>query len=80
MSPVESLIRLVCGFKQATLRRNMAPDPRLDPAVAQSRAAAGELSVGSLALFLGRAHFGCVATVLPDVSRGLSKQVTSMLF
>lgn len=56
----------------------MAPDPRLDPAVAQSRAAAGELRVGGRALFLGRAHFGCVATVLPDVSRGLSKQVTSI--
>ncbi|BDA46451.1 5'-3' exoribonuclease 1 [Coccomyxa sp. Obi] len=68
---------LLCPI-QATLRRNMAPDPRLDPAVAQSRAAAGELSVGSRALFLGRAHFGCVATVLPDVSRGLSKQAMEL--
>lgn len=66
--------------EQATLRRNMAPDPRLDPATAQGRADAGQLQVGSRALFLGRAYFGCLATVLPDVSRGLSKQVTSFFF
>lgn len=54
----------------------MAPDPRLDPATAQGRAGAGQLEVGSRALFLGRAYFGCIATVLPDVSRGLSKQVS----
>ncbi len=58
----------------------MAPDPRLDPATAQGRADAGQLQVGSRALFLGRAYFGCLATVLPDVSRGLSKQVTSFFF
>jgi hypothetical protein len=54
----------------------MAPDPRLDPATAQGRAGAEQLEVGSRALFLGRAYFGCIATVLPDVSRGLSKQVS----
>jgi hypothetical protein len=60
---------------QATLRRNIAPDPRLDPEQARDRAGALELAVGSQAVFLGRSYFGCLATVLPDASRGLSKKV-----
>ena len=59
---------------QATLRHNKAEDPRLDPAAARARLGAAELRVGDQALFLGKTHFGCLATVLPDVSRGLSKQ------
>lgn len=64
-----------CCWEQATLRRNTAPDPRMDPAAVQGQAGSGQLQVGSRALFLGRAYFGCIATVLPDVSKGLSKQV-----
>ena len=60
---------------QATLRHNKAEDPRLDAAAVQAKLGAEELTVGARALFLGRTHFGCLATVLPDVSRGLSKQV-----
>lgn len=60
---------------QATLRRNVAPDPRLDPQAAAARLGALEFKPGSQALFLGRAHYGCVATVLPAASPGLSKQV-----
>ena len=61
---------------QATLRHNKAEDPRLDAAAVQAKTGPRELAVGDCALFLGRTHFGCLATVLPDVSRGLSKQVT----
>ena len=59
---------------QATLRRNVAPDPRLEPKAAAARLGALEFRPGSQALFLGRAHYGCVATVLPSASPGLSKQ------
>ena len=31
--------------------------------------------VGQQGLFLGRAYYGCVATVLPSVSAGLSRKV-----
>lgn len=33
-------------------------------------------AVGQKAIFLGRAYYGCVATILPDVSAGLSRKVT----
>ena len=59
---------------QATLRHNKAEDPRLDPEAVRAKLGAVKLAVGSQALFLGKTHFGCLATVLPEVSRGLSKQ------
>lgn len=67
--------RLGGTILQATLRRNIAPDPRLDPEQARASLSSTGLSVNSEAIFLGRSYFGCVATILPDVSRGLSKQV-----
>lgn len=63
---------------QATLRRNVAPDPRLDPAAAAARLGALDFKAGSEALFLGRAHYGCVAAVLPSASLGLTKQVCTL--
>ena len=63
-----------CPF-QATLRRNTNSDPRLDPEAASRKLGDLQLSVGSKAIFIGRSHFGCVATVIPEASRGLSKQV-----
>ena len=35
--------------------------------------------VGQRAIFLGRAYYGCVATVLPDVSAGLTRKVGLLL-
>jgi len=66
---------------QATLRRNTNPDPRLDPEAAKKKLGDMQLTAGSKAIFVGRSHFGCVATIIPDASRGLSKQVqlTSLL-
>ena len=64
---------------QATLRRNTNPDPRLDPEAAKKRLGDLQLTVGSKAIFVGRSHFGCVATIIPDASRGLSKQVQQTL-
>ena len=60
---------------QATLRRNTNSDPRLDPEAAKKKLGDLQLSVGSKAIFIGRSHFGCVATVIPEASKGLSKQV-----
>ncbi len=64
---------------QATLRRNVAPDPRLDPAAAAARLGALDFKPGGEALFLGRAHYGCAATVLPSASLGLNKQARAIL-
>ena len=38
-------------------------DPRTDPELATTRLAAIRLRPGDQALFLGRAHYGCVATL-----------------
>ena len=62
------------ALAQATLRRNVAPDPRLDPAAAAARLGALDFKPGGEALFLGRAHYGCAVTVLPSASLGLNKQ------
>ena len=40
-----------------------AQDPRTDPEAAAARLASVKLQAGDQALFLGRAHYGCVATV-----------------
>ncbi len=60
---------------QATLRRNPTPDPRFDPAAVSAALSGLQFQPGSLALFLGRQYYGCVATVLPGVSAGLDKKV-----
>ena len=60
---------------QATLRRNPAPDLRQDAtAMAQLR---GGLSFeeGQHVLFLGTAHYGCLARILPAQYAGLNQQV-----
>ena len=67
--------RCVVVTVQATLRRNPAPDPRLDPGLVAQQAGAVSFEEGQRVLFLGRAHYGCLATVLPAASAGLSKQV-----
>ena len=60
---------------QASLRRNPAPDPRRDPASVGSQLGALKFETGQKALFLGRAYYGCVATILPPVTAGLSRKV-----
>lgn len=64
------------AFPQVSLRRNPAPDPRLEAALAAGGAAA-DLPPGSRALFVGRAYYGCAATVLPPASAGFSRKVSS---
>ena len=57
-----------------TLRRNPSPDPRTDAALGAGLASP-ELKEGSQALFLGRAHYGCLATLLPPNTVGLTRKV-----
>ncbi|DBA92644.1 TPA: hypothetical protein ACH3X1_002861 [Trebouxia sp. C0004] len=59
---------------QASLRRNPAPDPRRDPSSVGSQLGALKFETGQKALFLGRAYYGCVATVLPPVTAGLTRK------
>ena len=63
-------------MQQATLRRNPAPDPRRDPSAVGVQLGALKYEVGQKGLFLGRTHYGCLATVLPSVSPGLSRKVS----
>jgi 5'-3' exoribonuclease 1 len=76
--PVEGLTRALDGTVekrfakteaayplQLTLRRNPAPDPRFSPGAAGAELAGLALEPGARAVFLGRAYYGCVATVLP---------------
>lgn len=65
---------------QASLRRNPAPDPRFDPSAMENALGPLTFEVGQKAIFLGRAYYGCVATVLPDVSAGLTRKVSSLMF
>lgn len=62
---------------QASLRRNPAPDPRRDPSSVGSQLGALKFETGQKALFLGRAYYGCVATILPPVTAGLTRKVCS---
>ena len=64
---------LVCHL-QVVLRQNPSPDPRTNAAL-RAGLASPELQEGSLALFLGRAHYGCVATLLPPSTAGLNRLV-----
>ena len=66
--------REIRSYTQVTLRRNPSPDPRTDAALAAGLASP-QLVEGASALFLGRAHYGCVATVLPPNTVGLTRQV-----
>ncbi|KAA6417737.1 MAG: 5 -3 exoribonuclease 1, partial [Trebouxia sp. A1-2] len=64
---------------QASLRRNPAPDPRRDPSTVGSQLGALKFETGQKALFLGRAYYGCVATVLPPVNAGLTRKGSKVL-
>ena len=60
---------------QATLRRNPAPDLRQD-ATAMAQLHGGlSFEEGQQVLFLGTAHYGCLARVLPAQYAGLNQQV-----
>ena len=75
--PVEGLVRALDGSVEKRfgrkelavppsliLRTNPAPSPRLDAAAAAAAAQAAGLEPGAQALFLGRAHYGALCTVL----------------
>lgn len=62
---------------QATLRRNVAmKDPRFDPELAAAVHASTQFKVGDKALFVARSNYGALATVLPNPSTGLSREVS----
>ena len=60
---------------QLVVRRNPSPDPRFQPETATASLVSYDFKPGARALFLGRSHYGCMATVLPDASAGLTKKV-----
>ena len=60
---------------QLVVRRNPSPDPRFQPETAAASLVSYDFRPGSRALFLGRSHYGCMATILPDASAGLTKKV-----
>ena len=77
--PVDGLVRAVDGSVEKrwsaeelavppalALRKNPAPDARLDPVAAAAAASALGWPPGSRALFLGRAYYGAPAFVLPS--------------
>jgi 5'-3' exoribonuclease 1 len=85
--PCEGLVRQVDGTiekrfakKEVTypmelvVRRNPSPDPRFQPETATASLVSYDFKPGARALFLGRSHYGCMATVLPDASAGLTKK------
>lgn len=61
--------------EQLVVRRNPSPDPRFQPETVTSSLVSYDFKPGARALFLGRSHYGCVATILPDASAGLTKKV-----
>lgn len=50
-------------------------DPRFDPEMAAAVYASTQFKVGDKALFVARSNYGALATVLPNPSVGLSKEV-----
>lgn len=85
--PLEGLIRQVDGTVekrfgkkevlyplQVTLRRNPSPDPRYQPESVADAFSSLQFKVGSKAVFLGRAYYGCLATLLPQSASGLTKK------
>ncbi|KAL4438007.1 hypothetical protein ABPG77_004228 [Micractinium sp. CCAP 211/92] len=84
--PCEGLVRQVDGTiekrfakkevaypLELVVRRNPAPDPRFQPETASASLAAYDFKPGARALFLGRSYYGCMATILPDASAGLTR-------
>lgn len=85
--PCEGLVRQIDGTvekrfgkkevlypMQMTLRKNPAPDPRFQPDTVSGALLSLNLKEGSKAVFLGRAHYGCIATVLPSAGLGMTKK------
>ena len=81
--PAEGLVRLLDGTVEKrwsqeevkvppslALRRNPAPDPRLDAKAAAAAMQSMGWRPGARALFLGRAYYGCLAVVLPPAPEG----------
>lgn len=67
-----------CVWIQAALRRHpKGDDPEGVPGGAAGNSTAPALQDGDKALFLGRAHYGCVATVIPPPVTGRGRKVTS---
>lgn len=58
-----------------TLRTCPAPDPRLDPARIAKEILTFDFREGAQAIWLGRANYGCLATVLPTANLGLDNEV-----
>ena len=56
-----------------------APDPRMDVEAAKEKAGAIAFPPGSQALFLGRAHYGCLATVLPSLDGEVVRPRTPLM-
>ena len=86
--PIEGLIRQVDGTVekrfgketkafplQMTLRKNPAPDPRFDPKLMgqENNLVWYDLKVGSKALFLGKAYYGCTAKIMHAGPLGRTK-------
>ena len=55
-------------FLQVVLKHNESPDPRLDPSNPLHESQQW-LEPGAMAIFVGKAHFGCLATVLPPLNQ-----------
>ena len=91
--PCEGLVRQIDGTVekrfgkteavyplQVTLRRNPSPDPRFQADGALNGAAGIEqMKAGERVMFLGRAHYGCMATLLPSGPRGLDRKGKALL-
>lgn len=90
--PIEGLIRQVDGSVekrfgketkafplQMTLRKNPAPDPRYDPNLMKKERSVlwYDFKVGSKALFLGKAYYGCTARIIYSETLGEHKSVKS---
>ena len=86
--PIEGLIRQVDGSVekrfgketkafplQMTLRKNPAPDPRYDPKLMEQEHnfVWYDFKVGSKALFLGKAYYGCTARIVHAGPLGRAK-------
>ena len=62
---------------QAALASNPSPDPRLDPLIAGAED--NQMGVGSQHIFLGKAHYGCLATIAEPVKGPIQVQILDLL-
>ena len=61
---------------QAALASNPSPDPRLDPSIAGAED--NQMGVGSQHIFLGKAHYGCLATIAEPVKGPIQVQILDL--